>query len=100
MVLVVFINEVLHDGTALKQTDLLAIRNGIRQSRDTAIGVDLKEPWLLLGVFADINGSGLVPVSTAFCSVFVEARRVVTLYFRPSSSKRMETLMPLGVWAV
>jgi hypothetical protein len=42
---------------------LLAVREGIRQSRDAAVGIDLQEPWFFLCVFADLNGSGLVPVS-------------------------------------
>ena len=47
VVLVVPVHQILHDGTALKQPDGRAIGEGVRQGRETPIGVDLKEPRLL-----------------------------------------------------
>lgn len=44
---VVTVNKVLHDGTTLEQVDRLAVREGVRQGRNTSIGVDLEEPGLL-----------------------------------------------------
>lgn len=44
---VIAINKILHDGPTLEQADGSPVREGVRQSRDTPIGVDLQEPRLL-----------------------------------------------------
>lgn len=48
MVLVVPVDQVLQDGTALEYADLLAVGEGIRDGGNATIGVDLEEPRLLL----------------------------------------------------
>ena len=55
VVLVILIYEVLLNASRLKQINRLAIGESVRQSWDTAIGVDLQEPWLLLRVLRDVN---------------------------------------------
>lgn len=50
VVFVISVNEVLHDRSALEQLDDLAIFKPVRQSRDSSIGIDLKEPWFLFRV--------------------------------------------------
>lgn len=47
MVLIVAVDEILHDGAALKQVDGAAVGKGVRQRRDAAVGVDVEEPLLL-----------------------------------------------------
>lgn len=44
---IIAVDEVLHDGAALEQADRAAISEGIRQGRDTPVGVDIQEPLLL-----------------------------------------------------
>ena len=56
---VVAVDEVLHDGAALKEIDLLAVGELVGDGGDAAIRVDLAEPGLLLGVFANFNGMEL-----------------------------------------
>lgn len=48
MVGIISVDEILHDGAALEQADLLAIGEGVRQGWNTPIGVDVEEPLLLL----------------------------------------------------
>ena len=47
MLRVVAVDQVLHDGAALKQADGRAVGEGVGQRGDAAVGVDLKEPGLL-----------------------------------------------------
>ena len=47
---VIAVDEVLQDGTALENTDGLAVGEGVGQGGDAAVGVDLEKPRLLLGV--------------------------------------------------
>ena len=119
MVLVVAVHEVLQYGAALKEPDGRSISQGISQGRNPSIGVDLKKPVLLpeasqLSVF----GQRVVrPPKLTFWVFLASLMEVVypgrqhtsaelikhrprTLYSRPSSSRRMDTLMPFGVWAV
>ena len=44
---VVAVHEVLHDRTALKQSDKFAVGELVGQCRNTPVGVDLQEPRLL-----------------------------------------------------
>lgn len=52
---VVSLNKVLHDASRLEKINGFAIREGISQCRDASVRVDCPEPWLLLGVFADVD---------------------------------------------
>ena len=45
---IIFLNQVLHDRSRLEKVNSFTTIKGIGQSRDTSIGVDLKEPGLLL----------------------------------------------------
>lgn len=47
---VVAVDQVLQDGSALEDADGLAVREGVGNGRDAAVGVDLEEPRLLLTV--------------------------------------------------
>jgi hypothetical protein len=51
VVWVVLRDEVLQDATGLKQTDLLAVAEGVRQGGDAAVGVDLEKPAATRGQF-------------------------------------------------
>lgn len=55
VVLVVAINEVLQNSTALKDANLLAVQR-ICEGGDAAIGVDLQEPLLLLLILSHLDG--------------------------------------------
>ena len=55
MILVVVVGQVQHNRTRLKDTHVTVL-----QGWDTAIGVDVEEPLLLLGVFGDVNPLRLV----------------------------------------
>ena len=66
---IIAIDQVLHHGSALKETNEFAIREGVSESRDTPVWVDLEEPRLLsahqfmpLGFFATIRSSNLLLV--------------------------------------
>ncbi len=66
---VIAVDQVLHHGSALKETNRFAIREGVSESRDAPVRVDLEEPWLLsarqslpLGSFAIIHSSNLLLV--------------------------------------
>ena len=61
---VVTLNEILHDAARLEQVDGLAIGELVGQSRNAAVGVDGKEPVLLLSVLADIDLLNLVGKTT------------------------------------
>lgn len=89
-------DEVLHDGTGFKQADALAVGKGVGQGGNAAIGVDGKKPGLFLRILADVNFLGLVgeAIRKSAGGLYQPKRAY------PSSSKVMDTLMPLGVWAV
>ena len=57
---VVLLDQVLHDATGLKKTNCSAVGEGICQSRDPSIGIDLEEPRFLLRVFGDVDRMGFV----------------------------------------
>jgi hypothetical protein len=57
---VIAVDQVLHYAPRLEEIDGLAVREGIGQCWDAAIGVDGAEPWLFLGVLADVDLVGLV----------------------------------------
>lgn len=52
VVFVIAFNNVLKDGPAFKDTDLLSVVPCIRQGRDPAIGVDFQKPRLFLLVLS------------------------------------------------
>ncbi len=60
MVRVVLVGQVCEDAAGLEQADLLAIREGVCQGRDAAVGVDFQKPRLLLPVGRDVDVFGLV----------------------------------------
>lgn len=70
MVWVVLLGEVLQDATGLEQTDLLAVAEGVRQSGDATVGVDLEEP----AAIGDQFGRGLSKSGDSYSSfcVFLE----------------------------
>lgn len=55
MLRVIAVREVLQNGAAFKDADGLAIGESVCEGGDATIGVDLEEPRLLLGVFANLN---------------------------------------------
>jgi hypothetical protein len=57
---IVALDQVLHDASRLEQVDGLAISELVGQGGYAAIGVDGKEPILLLGVLANVDLFGLV----------------------------------------
>jgi hypothetical protein len=59
VVLVIAINKVLEDGTALEDADGLAVGELVSNGRNAAIGVDLEEPGLLLLIVTHANGVDL-----------------------------------------
>lgn len=50
VVLVVAVDEVLEDGTRLKDANGLAVGPCVSDGGNAAVGVNFQEPWLLLGV--------------------------------------------------
>lgn len=52
---VVAFNQILHNTSRFEEVDGLAIGEGISQGRNATIGIDGAEPWLFLGVFADVD---------------------------------------------
>lgn len=59
MVLIVPSHEVLKHGTTLLHFQFLSVLILVRQGWNAAIGVDLKEPWLLLLVFRHLDSTNL-----------------------------------------
>lgn len=55
MLSVISLSEVLQDTPALEHADRLAVRESVGYGWNAAVGVDLQEPWLLLGVFAEFD---------------------------------------------
>lgn len=56
MLLIVRLNKVLQDCTRLEYVQFFTItEGGISDGRDTAIGVDSEEPWLLLDSSGDVD---------------------------------------------
>lgn len=55
MLWVVVLDQVLQDATRLEDINLLAIGESIGYGRNTAIGVDLEEPWFFLLVLAELD---------------------------------------------
>ena len=50
VILVISLNEILHDRTTLEHTNLLAIGESIRQSGNASVGIDIQKPLFLLDV--------------------------------------------------
>jgi hypothetical protein len=74
VILVIAINEVLKHSTALKNTDLLAVE-GISESRNATVGVDLEEPLFLLLILGHLDSMDLSLLDTGCVAV----RQVVYL---------------------
>lgn len=55
VILVVLFGEILKDAAGLEEAYLLSVAEGICDGWNASIGVDLEEPGLLLGVFANID---------------------------------------------
>lgn len=60
VVLVVAVNEILQNSTALKDADLLAVGELVSEGGDATVGVDLEEPGLLLLILHHLDGVDLV----------------------------------------
>lgn len=52
---IVLLDEILHDRAGFEKSDGLAILKAVSQSWNPTIWVDFEKPWLLLGVFNNIN---------------------------------------------
>lgn len=59
VILVIAINKILQDGARLKNANLFTVKS-VGDGGDAAVGVDLKEPRLLLLVLAHLDGVHLV----------------------------------------
>ena len=55
MLVVVVVGKILQDASRLEDVNGLAIIKCIGYGRNTAIGVDFKEPWLLLLILAEFE---------------------------------------------
>ena len=75
MVVVVSCDEVLHDTTRLKQTDLLFIAEGIGHARNAAIGVDGEKLWCLLLVLGDVDFVRFVRETCLSVIILIKTRR-------------------------
>ncbi len=53
--LVVLLDEILHDAARFKKADHLAIGEGVCESGNAAIWIDLKKPRLFLGIGLDVD---------------------------------------------
>ena len=78
MLRVVPLHKILHDGTRLEQVDRFAVRKRVRQSGNTAVGVDGEKPWLLLGILRDVDLFNLVG-EAACCRQKTNDRRLQCL---------------------
>jgi hypothetical protein len=57
---IVLLRKILQDASGFEQVDLLAIRKGVCQSRNTAIGIDFEKPGFLLRVLLQVNFLSLI----------------------------------------
>lgn len=55
VIFIVLLNEILHDRAGLEEPNCLTIFEGVRQSRDSTVGVDFEKPRLFLDVLSDVN---------------------------------------------
>ena len=55
IILIILIDQVLLNASALKQPYLLPVTESISESGDSAVGVNLEEPRLFLRVFGDVD---------------------------------------------
>ena len=92
---VVSLNQVGHDTTRLEEVDLLSIGKGVGQCWNATIGVNGEKWCLFLLVLAELDLVCLVleTLYVRYCSI-----RLKMAMSYPSSSRRMEILMPLGVF--
>lgn len=115
VVFVVLVDEVQQNRAALEQPDSLAAEL-VRDGRDSPVWVDLQEPVFLFEWSASVLVAlNILQSHLTFC-VFLDksmavvcstrqhnvthrqrASAALTWYGRPSSSSRMDTLIPLGV---
>lgn len=59
MILVICGNEIQHDRAAFEDLELASVPIFVGQCRNTAVGVDFEEPWLLLFVLAEVKSHDL-----------------------------------------
>ena len=97
MVFVVSVHEILQDGATLPDLDLVTILVRVDEGRDAAVGVDIKEPLLLLLVLKELDDAYLHATALGLTRCPADVMWDHTLYFRPSSSRAMEILRGLGV---
>lgn len=66
MILVVFIDKVLHDGTTLEEPNGLSVGESVSQGGDPAIGVDFEKPRFFLRVLGDVDFGELIGEAELF----------------------------------
>lgn len=52
---IVLLDEILHDAAGLKESDRLAIREGVCESGNASVWIDREKPGLFLGVALDVD---------------------------------------------
>ena len=102
---VILLDKILQDASGFEQTDLLTVREGVRNGRDATIRIDFQEPGLLLGVLPNVDFVNLVRKPRLHPQLANQPRvglscRDIRWESHPNSSSAMEILMPLGVWVV
>lgn len=96
MVLIVLHNEILHHGSRLKESNALAVAERVCHRWNPAIGIDFEEPGLFLLIFVKRQFGHFVRKTIQMISL---AQLIFTMT-NPSSSRRIEILIPFGVCAV
>jgi hypothetical protein len=59
VIFIISSDQVLEDGTTLEYLDLTATFIFVSNGRDATVGVDVKEPWLLLLMLAEVQSDDL-----------------------------------------
>ena len=60
MLRVIALYQVQHDASRLEEIDGFSVGESVGQCWNAPVRIDCPEPWLFLGVFADIDLLGLV----------------------------------------
>ncbi len=102
LVLIVLLDQVLHDAAGFEQADHLAIGKCVCESGNAAVWINLEKPGLFLGVGLDVDLVGFVR-KAADGEVYSAmdngmGKKILGSY--PSSSRVIEILIPFGVWVV
>ena len=98
VVRIVSVHKVLQDGTAFPYIKVMTVLVFIRNGGNAAVRVDLEEPRLFLFMGEERDLPDLSnPIESIFCLWCKTSSLRRTLYFKPSSSRAMDTLRGLGV---